>query len=559
MYLRCGLNKNYDQVINKLSIQIINSHITIEKLLQGKEEKKLDLNLLIAPEHYNIANEIDKHYSDKIALKWENEAGEFRTITYAVLIKEANKLANALTGLGLEKGDRVMVTTTRLIESYVIYLACLKAGIIILPASELLRAKDLIYRLNHSQAKAVISYYPFISEFENIKEEVPNLQFKIAFGNEVPDWLSMENLMSGQLETFTTADTKKEDYAFLAYTSGTTGMPKGVVHTHGWGYAHLRIAAPLWLNIKEEDTVWATAAPGWQKWVWSPFLSILGSGATGFVHNGKFHPHKYLKSLQVNKINVLCCTPTEYRMMVKMDDLSKFDLSHLHTAVSAGEALNREVIDVFKRQFNIQIRDGYGQTESTLIIANLNDNPDKVGSMGKPILEEYIEVVDADGVPVPVNQPGTIAIRKDFPALFKLYYKDSAMTGNAIRGNYFMTGDRASKDEDNYFWFQGRNDDVIISSGYTIGPFEVEDAMMKHESVKECAVVAFPDKIRGNVVKAFVVLKEGYDGTGQLIKDIQNFVKKLTAPYKYPRIIQFVESLPKTDSGKIRRVELRNS
>lgn len=520
---------------------------------------KLDLKTLVAPEHYNLANEIDKHFSEKPALRLENDLGEHTTITYSELIKKANKLANGLTKLGLDKGDRVIVMTTRLIESYVIYLACLKAGIIIIPSSELLRAKDLVYRLNHSEAKAVISYQRLVKEFENINETTPFLQFKIAFGQKVPNWLSMEELMAEESENFATVDTLNEDYAFLAYTSGTTGQPKGVVHSHGWGYAHLRIAASKWLNISEGDIVWATAAPGWQKWVWSPFLSILGSGATGFVYNGKFLPHKYLKILQENKINVLCCTPTEYRMMAKLDDLSTFDLSHLHTAVSAGEALNREVVDVFKRQFNIQIRDGYGQTESTLLIANLNIDSEKIGSMGKPLLKEFVEVVNENGQVVPVNEIGTIAIRKDFPALFKLYYKDSEKTKNAYRGNYFLTGDRASKDEDNYFWFQGRNDDVIISSGYTIGPFEVEDALMKHELVQECAVVAFPDLLRGNVVKAFVVLKDNTAGSDALIKELQRFVKNLTAPYKYPRIIQFVKSLPKTDSGKIRRVELRST
>jgi acetyl-CoA synthetase len=519
----------------------------------------LDLNVLNAPEYYNIANEIDKHYSDKIAIKWEDGSGEHKTITYAKLIKEANKLANGLTKLGLTKGDRVVVMTTRLIESYVIYLACFKTGIVISPSSELLRAKDLVYRINHSEAKAVISYYQFINEFENINEETPFLKYKIAFGQEVDNWLSMEKLMNDESETFETVATRKDDFAILAYTSGTTGMPKGVVHSHGWGFAHLRISAPLWLNIHEEDTVWATAAPGWQKWVWSPLLAILGSGATGFVYHGKFNPHKYLQILQDNKINVLCCTPTEYRMMAKLDDVASFNLSHLHTAVSAGEALNREVIDIFKRNFNLLIRDGYGQTESTLLIANLNVDTTKIGSMGKPILEEFVDIVDENGQPLPVNEVGTIAVRKDFPALFKQYYKDEEKTKNSIRGNYFITGDRASKDAENYFWFQGRNDDVIISSGYTIGPFEVEDALMKHESVKECAVVASPDPIRGNVVKAFVVLKDGVQSNESLVKELQNFVKKLTAPYKYPRIIQFTEALPKTDSGKIRRVELRNS
>ncbi|PGY08000.1 acyl-CoA synthetase [Bacillus sp. AFS031507] len=517
----------------------------------------MELKSLIAPEHFNLASEISKHDSDKIALRWENDLGETKTISYAQLITKANKLANGLTKLGLEKGDRVVVMTTRLIESYVIYLACLKAGFVISPTSELLRAKDLVYRLNHSEAKAVISYSDLVEEFENINEETPFLQFKIAFGQEVPNWLSLEALIEEESETFIDVDTLSEDNAFLAYTSGTTGLPKGVVHSHGWGYAHLRIAASKWLNISEEDLVWATASPGWQKWVWSPFLSILGSGATGYIYHGRFNPHKYLRLLQNNKVNVLCCTPTEYRMMAKLDDLSNLDLSPLHTAVSAGEALNREVIDVFKNQFNILIRDGYGQTESTLLIANLNIDEKKLGSMGQPLLSEFIEVVDENGQPAPIKEVGTIAIRSDFPALFKQYYKNPETTAASYNNQYFLTGDRAFKDEDNYYWFQGRKDDVIISSGYTIGPFEVEDALMKHKSVKECAVVALPDPIRGNIVKAFVVLKDGISGTIELTKELQGFVKNLTAPYKYPRVIEYIEALPKTDSGKIRRIELR--
>ena len=518
----------------------------------------MELHTLIAPEQYNIANEIDRYFSEKTALILETDTGVKLTITYSELIKKANQFANGLTELGLKKGDRVVVMTTRLIESYFIYLACLKAGLVISAASELLRAKDLSYRLNHSEARAVIAYHPFVTEFENIEEETPFLEHKITFGEVVPGWQLMEDIMEGKSETFDTVDTSKEDYAFLAYTSGTTGMPKGVVHSHGWGYAHLRTAATKWLNISEDDTVWATAAPGWQKWVWSPFLSILGSGATGYLYNGRFSPRKYLQLLQNNKINVLCCTPTEYRMMAKLEEIKDFDLSNLHSAVSAGEALNREVIDVFKNVFDIQIRDGYGQTESTLLIANLNVDPEKIGSMGQPLLKDFIEVVDQEGNPLPVNEIGTIAIRKDFPALFKLYYKNTEKTNEAYVGNFFLTGDRASKDKDNYFWFQGRNDDVIISSGYTIGPFEVEEALMKHNAVKECAVVAAPDPVRGNLVKAFVVLKDGITGNDHLVKEIQQFVKKLTAPYKYPRIIEFIEALPKTDSGKIKRIDLRN-
>ncbi|WP_026696165.1 acyl-CoA synthetase [Peribacillus kribbensis] len=518
----------------------------------------MELHTLLAPEKYNIADEIDKHFSNKTALIFEEETGIQKTITYEELIQKANQLANGLSKLGLEKGDRVVILTTRLIESYYIYLACLKTGLVLSPASELLRAKDLSYRFNHSEAKAVIAYGPLVTEVDRIAEATPFLKHKIVFGNEADGWLQMEDIMRDEPVTFTSVSTSKDDYAFMAYTSGTTANPKGVVHTHGWGYAHLRTAAKKWLNIGSDDIAWATAAPGWQKWVWSPFLSILGSGATGFVFNGRFSPEKYLQILQDNKINVLCCTPTEYRMMAKLENISRFDLSKLHTAVSAGEALNREVINVFSENFGIQIRDGYGQTESTLLIANLNVNPEKIGSMGQPLLQEFIAIVDSEGQPLPAGEIGTIAVRKDFPALFKEYYKNPEKTNEAVRGSYFLTGDRASRDEDNYFWFQGRNDDVIISSGYTIGPFEVEDALMKHEAVKECAVVASPDPIRGNVVKAFIVLQEGKAGNEELVKELQQFVKRETAPYKYPRIIEFIDALPKTDSGKIRRVELRN-
>ncbi|WP_409293853.1 acyl-CoA synthetase [Peribacillus sp. SCS-26] len=518
----------------------------------------MESKTLTAPEYYNIADEIERHKSDKNALIWLNEAGKRKTISYSGLISKANQLANALQQLGLQKGDRVIVMTPRLIEAYIIYLGCLKAGIVISPASELLRAKDLAHRIIHSEAAAVISYGPFTTEFDSIVGELPSLRFRLAFGGDKPGWDSLEQIMEQQEESFTAPAIHRDDYAFLAYTSGTSGMPKGVVHSHGWGFAHLRTAASKWLNIGENDMVWATAAPGWQKWVWSPFLSILGSGATGFVYNGRFQPHRYLELLEENSINVLCCTPTEYRMMAKLDTIGEFSLSNLHTAVSAGEALNREVIDVFKRQFQIRIRDGYGQTESTLLIAGLEDDESKIGSMGKPLMQDYIEIVDESGQPLPPNTAGTIAIRKDFPALFKGYYKDQEKTEAAIAGNYFLTGDQATKDEDHYFWFQGRNDDVIISSGYTIGPFEVEDALMKHDAVKECAVVAFPDEVRGNIVKAFVVTKEGVEGTEDLIKELQQFVKNLTAPYKYPRKIEFAEHLPKTDSGKIRRNILRN-
>jgi acetyl-CoA synthetase len=522
------------------------------------ENKSITLESLIAPTKYNIIDEIEKHKSSKIALKFISRNGDRKEISYEEFIARGNKLANALKKLGLKKGDRVFIMVPRMIETYIIYFACWKAGLVIIPGSELLRAQDILFRLNNGKVKAIISYFSFCEEIEKITNEATNLQYKITFSESVPDWKRMEELTDNESEIFKKVETSRDDYALITYTSGTTGQPKGVVHVHGWAYAHLRIAATQWLDIHEGDIVWATAGPGWQKWVWSPFLSVLGMGATGLVYLGRFNPETYLKILDQEKVNVLCCTPTEYRLMAKVHDLSKYHLSHLQSAVSAGEALNREVIDIFQNQFNIMVRDGYGQTESTLVIGTVKGMGIRPGSMGKPIMPEFVEIVDEDGKPVKVGEKGNIALRKDFPALFVKYYEDPERTEKAFKGNYFVTGDLAYKDEDNYFWFVGRSDDMIISSGYTIGPFEVEDALMKHQFVKECVVVAHPDPIRGNVVKAFVVLKDGIEAGKHLVRELQDHVKQLTAPYKYPRLVEFVQSLPKTDSGKIRRVELRS-
>ncbi|WP_150275907.1 acyl-CoA synthetase [Paenibacillus tepidiphilus] len=515
----------------------------------------------IAPELYNLTSEMERHPKDRIALKWLQGNGNYEEITYGALLEQASRLAGGLAGLGLNQGDRVLVMVPRSIIAYVIYLACLKLGLAVIPSSEMLRAKDLSYRLRHSEARAIIVWSEACGEVNRIAEDLPALEHRLSVsGNSDltgPGWTDLEGLMEGQPADYPAVASRRDDIAILAYTSGTTGNPKAVVHTHGWGYAHLRITASLWLDIREGDTVWATAAPGWQKWIWSPFLSVLGNGATGFVYNGAFHPDRYLQLLQDQGIQVLCCTPTEYRLMAKSETLPQYDLSHLRCAVSAGEPLNEEVIRTFQKHFDITIRDGYGQTESTLIIAALKGEPVRIGSMGKSIAPGIVEVIDEEGQPLPPGVVGDIAVHLSMPALFQGYYKDPERKTNSSHGEYFVTGDRARKDEEGYFWFEGRGDDIIISSGYTIGPFEVEEALMKHTLVKECAVVASPDEIRGSVVKAFIVLKDGHAGTPELAKELQDHVKTWTAPYKYPRLIEFTAELPKTASGKIRRVELR--
>lgn len=517
----------------------------------------------ISPEIYNMTSEMENHPQDRVALRWISDQDEMEEITYGDLLKQANRLAGGLSSLGLVKGDRVLVMVPRRIIAYVIYIACLKLGIAIIPSSEMLRAKDLEYRLRHSEARAVIVWNETTSEVEKIDADLPSLAHRIVAGPQGDEavsgegWLHVQQLMQGQPDVLPAVETHRDDIAILAYTSGTTGNPKGVVHSHGWAYAHLRIASTLWLDVQPSDVVWATAAPGWQKWIWSPFLSVLGKGATGLIYSGSFHPQRYLKLMQQQRINVLCCTPTEYRLMAKTDDLGHFDLSSLRSAVSAGEPLNQEVIEIFQRHFDLTIRDGYGQTESTLVIGSLSGAPVRIGSMGQSIAPGLVVVVDKDGQPQPAGEVGDIAVHKDMPALFREYYKDEGRKEANLRGDYFVTGDRASVDEEGYFWFEGRSDDIIISSGYTIGPFEVEEALMKHPSVRECAVVASPDEIRGHVVKAFIVLKDASQSSPELVKELQNHVKTWTAPYKYPRKIEFVTDLPKTNSGKIRRIELR--
>ncbi|MGW8424310.1 acyl-CoA synthetase MbcS [Peribacillus simplex] len=513
---------------------------------------------LLAPEHYNLVSEMERFAKDpeKVAVLWENETGDKKQLTYENLLKSANKIGNAFKKKGLGKGDTVLIIIPRLVEAYQVYLAALKVGMIVIPCSEMLRAKDLQYRVNHGDVKGIISYHEYTHELNEIEGAESLLKFSI--GKRIENWLDLNELADEESDQLTMADTKSEDMAFLSYTSGTTGNPKGVVHTHGWAYAHLKTSAANWLGISETDVVWATAGPGWQKWIWSPFLAVLGTGAAGLAYHGKFEAKKYLQLLQDYKVNALCCTPTEYRLMAKADNLDDYDLSHLHSAVSAGEPLNQKVFEVFKNHFNIEVRDGYGQTENTLLVGVTKGMEIKLGSMGKPTPGNHVEIIDDSGKPCSPGIVGDIAVHVDTPALFKEYFKDPERTSQQFRGDYYITGDQAKKDEDGYFWFEGRSDDIIISSGYTIGPFEVEDALVKHPFVKECAVIASPDEIRGNVVKAYVVLMEDIDPNSQgLIQTLQTHVKELTAPYKYPRKIEFLEELPKTTSGKIKRVDLR--
>lgn len=286
-------------------------------------------------------------------------------------------------------------------------------------------------------------------------------------------------------------------------------------------------------------------------------MATLGNGATAFVYQGRFQPDVYLRLMEKYGVTLLCATPTEYRLMAKLDNLSTYRIA-LRSAVSAGEPLNREVIDTFRREFGVSVRDGYGQTENSLLVGTLQDMEVRPGSMGKPFPGMRVAIVDDDGRELPPQKIGHIAVHQSFPALFQGYLDDPDRTRRAYRGAWYTTGDQGRQDEDGYIWFEGRADDIIISAGYTIGPFEVEDALVKHPKVAECAVVASPDEERGHIVKAYVILRNPADAADStLVEELQEHVKQVTAPYKYPRRIEFVDSLPKTTSGKIRRVELR--
>jgi acetyl-CoA synthetase len=518
------------------------------------------LDHITIPVEYNFAAQVDKWaelHPQKTAILELSEQGSVTTLSYADLRSYSNRIANGLASLGLTRGDRVLVLVPRGRESYGIYLALLKLGAVIMPGSEMLRSKDIAYRANHAGAKAVIGFDGVAEEVNAIRSECPSLMYCIAVGHSREGWISLEGLLADQSDEFVCAVTRSDELAFLSYTSGTTGGPKGVMHVHGWPFAHLAVAAKLWLDVREDDVVWATAGPGWAKWIWSPFVSTLGMGATAFVYKGRFSPEKFLELLGQYPISVLCATPTEYRLMAKVSSLENYQMKALRSACSAGEPLNREVIDTFRRVFGVTVRDGYGQTENTLLIGTFVGMEPRPGSMGRPSPVVRVAIVDEEGRELPIGEVGDIAIDRDMIALFKGYLNDPERTARAFRGNWYITGDQGRMDEDGYIWFEGRADDIIISGGYTIGPFEVEDALVKHPAVAECAAVASPDPERGHVVKAFVVLKSGFSGSEQLVQELQEHVKRLTAPYKYPRKIEFVTDLPKTTSGKIRRVELR--
>jgi acyl-coenzyme A synthetase/AMP-(fatty) acid ligase len=509
------------------------------------------------PERFNFGRDVvDAWEEDRPAMIWLGANGDEQRLTFGDFSRLSNKFANVAKETGIQRSDRVMVLMGQAPEWHVVLTALLKLGAIAVPNAAQLRANDLQFRAEHSGSVAIISGPQGLEEINAMREEAPDLQHFISLGGEREGWESYERLMEDASEDFTAEDTASDEDAFIMYTSGTTAHPKGALHTHGYTYAK-RVQARYWLDLQEGDRVWCTAATGWAKNIWNVVLGPWSLGNEIFVHEGAFDPVERLALIGRYGITVLCQAPTEYRVLANTPELEDADLSTVRHAVSAGEPLNAAVIERFEELHSITIYDGYGQTENTLLVANFPGLEVRPGSMGKPAPGCDVRIIDEDGDELSPGEQGDIALSADNPGLMKGYWQQPEETEDVMRNGFYLTEDRGSRDEDGYIWFEGRSDDVIISAGYRIGPFEVEEAVIGHPAIAESAAVGKPDEERGEIVKAYAVLTGGYEPSEELIEEIQEHAKNVTAPYKYPREIEFIDELPKTASGKIRRVELR--
>ncbi len=523
---------------------------------------------LHVPEFFNYGFDvIDRWAQDrtKLALVWADRSGEeIRKYSFYDLQCLSNRFANTLRGLGFKKGDRLFVMVPRLVEWYAVMLGSIKLGVIPLPAPNILVPKDIEYRINQAEAVGAVVWHENADKLEAAKGNCPGLQHLISLGAEREGWQSFSGLMaqaSPRLSREEVEPTRSDDVMLIYFTSGTTRFPKMVPHTQAsYGIGHI-ITAKFWQDLKPTDLHWTLSDTGWAKAAWGKLFGQWQIGCAVMVHDAdpKFDAKTHLKLLETCGVTTFCAPPTVYRMLV-LEDLSQYDLSGIRHSLAAGEPLNPEIIRVWKEHTGTTIYDGFGQTESVNLIANYPCMEIRPGSMGKPTPGFVVELIDDDGNPVPQGEEGNIAVKvKPEPpvGLLQEYWRNEEATRESFIGDWYYTGDRAYKDEDGYFWFVGRADDVINASGYRIGPFEVESALQSHPAVAESAVVGSPDPLRGTIVKAFVILAPGFTPGEELVKELQEHVKTETAPYKYPREIEFVTELPKTISGKIRRVELR--
>ena len=526
----------------------------------------------IIPENFNFAYDVMDVWAeekpDALALLWTNDQGEEIRATFKQLKEQSDQAASYLQSLGIGKNDPVMLILKRRYEWWIVMLALCKLGAVVIPATHMLTKKDIIYRNTRASVKAIICVDDayVVSQIQAAMSESPTVKQYIAItdhGKPIPegfhDWQSEWKQAPEFVKPAFVND--NDDTMIMYFTSGTSGEPKMVAHDYLYAMGHLSTGV-FWHNLHEGSLHLTVADTGWGKAVWGKFYGQWFAGATVFVFDHeKFNADTLLRQIEKYKVTSFCAPPTIYRFMIR-EDLSKYDLSSLEYCCTAGEALNPAVFDKFYEKTGIKMMEGFGQTETTMTLGTFPWMEPKPGSMGIPNAQYDIDLIRPDGTSCEDGEKGEIVVRvgdKKPVGLFKGYYRDEEKTREAWHDGLYHTGDMAWRDEDGYYWFEGRIDDVIKSSGYRIGPFEVESALMTHPAVVECAITGVPDDIRGMVVKATVVLgKEWKDKAGDdLVKELQQHVKKVTAPYKYPRIIEFVDELPKTISGKIRRVEIR--
>lgn len=521
------------------------------------------------PENFNFGYDVIDAWAaeqpGKNALLWTNDKGEHRQYTYADLKKYTDQTASYFQSLGIGKGDMVMLILKRRYEFWYSIIALHKLGAVAIPATHLLTKKDIVYRCNAASIKMIVAAGEevILQHIQDALPDSPTVEKVVSTGPYLPQ--GFEDFAKGIDSAAPFVRPEKvntnDDISLMYFTSGTTGEPKMVAHDFTYPLGHIT-TGNFWHNLHENSLHLTIADTGWGKAVWGKLYGQMIAGANVFVYDHeKFTPAEILKKIHDYHITSLCAPPTIYRFLIR-EDLSKYDLSSLEYCTTAGEALNSAVYDTFKELTGIRLMEGFGQTETTLTLGTFPWMQPKPGSMGVPNPQYDIDLLTPDGRSAEDGEQGQIVIHTSNGkplGLFKEYYRNQELTDEAWHDGIYYTGDVAWRDEDGYYWFVGRADDVIKSSGYRIGPFEVESALMTHKAVVECAITGVPDEIRGQVVKATIVLAKDYKAKAgpDLVKELQDHVKRVTAPYKYPRVIEFVDELPKTISGKIRRVEIR--
>jgi len=540
------------------------------KQVSFHSEEDYNKNLeFIIPENFNFAYDVMDVWAqekpNKTALIWTDDEENERFFTFGELKELTDQAASYFLSLGIGKGDMVMLILKRHYEWWISILALHKIGAIAIPATHMLTTHDIIYRNNRAGVKAIICVGEdyVLEQITAAMSESPTVKTLISIGPKVPENFHSWHEEIGNASAFVRPShvNDNNDIMLMYFTSGTSGEPKMVAHNYLYPLGHITTGV-FWHNLHENSIHLTVADTGWGKAVWGKLYGQWFAGAAVFVFNhDKFTAEKILKKIEKYRITSFCAPPTVYRFMIH-EDLSTYDLSSLEYCTTAGEALNPSVYEKFYKITGVKLMEGFGQTETTMTLGTMPWHQPKPGSMGKPNAQYDIDLIRSDGSSCEDGEKGEIIVRIDKHrpiGLFNEYYRDEELTNKVCCDGIYHTGDVAWRDEDGYFWFVGRTDDVIKSSGYRIGPFEVESALMTHPAVIECAITGVPDDLRGMVVKATVVLhKDWKDKAGdELVKTLQEHVKHETAPYKYPRIIEFVNELPKTISGKIRRVEIR--